>query len=280
MRSALALGGTGAILGPLSPPAANTEMTERKIAFTASDAEPAQEALRALVARYGQAEPDAADIIVALGGDGFVLETIHAHIGNGVPIYGMHRGSIGFLMNEYVVDGLNERLDAARPVVLHPLRMVAVALDGSRSEALAFNEVSLIRQSRQAAKVEIVIDGVTRLDELICDGVIVATSAGSTAYNLSAQGPIIPIGAGLLAVTPISAFRPRRWRGALIPHQAELKFRVRDGEKRPVSATADYTEVRDVAEVGVREDRSVAVELLFDPEHNLEERILNEQFLA
>ena len=255
-------------------------MTERKIAFTASDAGPAQDALRALVTQYGQAEADAADIIVALGGDGFVLETIHAHLGNGVPIYGMHRGSVGFLMNEYDVDGLDARLEAARPVVLHPLRMAVVGLDGTRSEALAFNEVSLHRESRQAAKIEIIIDGVTRLDELICDGVIVATSAGSTAYNLSAQGPIIPIGAGLLAVTPISAFRPRRWRGALVPHQAKVTFRVRDGDKRPVSATADYTEVRDVAEVGVHEDREVAVELLFDPEHNLEERILNEQFLA
>ena len=280
MRSALALGGAGAILAPHSPPDPETEMSERKIAFTASDAQPAADALRALVDRYGQAEADTADVIVALGGDGFVLETIHAHVGNGVPIYGMHRGSVGFLMNEYAVDALHERLDAARPVTLHPLRMAAVARDGSRSEALAFNEVSLFRESRQAAKIEIVIDGVTRLEELVCDGVIVATPAGSTAYNLSAQGPIIPIGAGLLALTPISAFRPRRWRGALIPHRAEVKFRVRDGEKRPVSATADYTEVRDVAEVDVREDRAVAVELLFDPEHNLEERILNEQFLA
>ena len=255
-------------------------MTERNIAFTASDAEPAQDALRDLVARYGQAEDGAAEVIVALGGDGFVLETVHAHIGNGVPIYGMHRGSVGFLMNDYDPDRLHERLVAARPVTLHPLRMLATTIDGTRSEAHAFNEVSLFRESRQAAKIEIAIDGVTRLDELICDGVLVATSAGSTAYNLSAQGPIIPVGAGLLALTPISAFRPRRWRGALIPHQTKVKFRIHEADKRPVSATADFTEVRNVIEVDVYEDRDVAVELLFDAEHHLEERILNEQFLA
>ncbi|MCP4329941.1 MAG: NAD kinase [Alphaproteobacteria bacterium] len=255
-------------------------MAETTIAFVASEAEPAQRALEELVSRYGQAEPTAADVIVALGGDGFMLETLHANLHAGVRIYGMHRGSVGFLMNEYEFEDLPDRIQSAKPVVLHPLRMIATTIDGQSVDALAFNEVSLIRESRQAAKIEIQIDGVIRLHELVCDGVIVATPAGSTAYNFSAQGPIIPIGAGLLAVTPISAFRPRRWRGALIPHLARVTFRIHEGNKRPVSATADYTEVRDVAEVEVREDREVAITLLFDAEHNLEERILNEQFLA
>jgi len=255
-------------------------MESKKIAFVASDAEPAQAALSELVEAYGQASPAEAAVIVALGGDGFMLETVHAHINENIPIYGMHRGSVGFLMNEYGLERLPERVATARPIVLHPLRMNTATTKGGRVEALAFNEVSLIRQSRQAAKIEILIDGVTRMSELICDGVLVSTSAGSTAYNLSAQGPIIPIGAGLLAVTPISAFRPRRWRGALIPHQTRVEFRIHEPDKRPVSATADYTEVRDVSEVSVYEDRKIAVTLLFDSEHNLEERILNEQFLA
>jgi len=251
-----------------------------KVSFSAANSEPARSALDTLVARYGNAPPEQADVVVALGGDGFMLETLHDHMGTEVPIYGMHRGSIGFLMNEYGDGDLVERIEAAEPVVLHPLRMVATLADGGEREALAFNEVSLLRQSRQAAKLEITVDDVVRLRELICDGIIVATSAGSTAYNLSAQGPILPIGAGLLALTPISAFRPRRWRGALIPHQATVTVRVHEADKRPVSATADFTEVRDVVAVSVREDRSATVTLLFDPEHDLEERILSEQFLG
>ena len=253
-------------------------MSDFRISFAAADVEDAQTALTRLVDRYGQSPADEADTIVALGGDGFMLETLHAHIGDDVPIYGMHRGSVGFLMNEFDEENLPARLAAAKSVVLHPLRMMATDLDKTTHEALAFNEVSLLRETRQAAKIEIQVDSTVRLQELICDGVLVATPAGSTAYNLSAQGPIIPIGAGLLAITPISAFRPRRWRGALIPHGASVTFRVHEAKKRPVSAVADYTEVRDVGTVTVREDREVSVTLLFDPEHNLEDRILSEQF--
>lgn len=253
---------------------------KQKIHFAAADSTPAKRSLARLSKRYGQSPIGEANVVVALGGDGFMLETIHANLDELVPIYGMHRGSIGFLMNEYAETGLLDRLASAQPVVLHPLRMETRDLHGNVHHALAFNEVSLLRETRQAAKVEIQVDNVIRLDELICDGLIVATPAGSTAYNLSAQGPIIPIGTGLLAMTPISAFRPRRWRGALIPHEATVTLRIHEAAKRPVSAVADYTEVRDVAEVVVREDRQVSVTLLFDPEHNLEERILKEQFLT
>ncbi len=251
----------------------------KRIAFVASDAEPAQEALASLTARYGQADPWDAEIVVALGGDGLMLETLHAYMMRGVPIFGMNRGSVGFLLNEYRIDGLPERLAAAQRVTLHPLRMVAMRADGSRQEALAINEVSLLRQTRQAAKLKLFIDGVERMEELICDGILLSTPAGSTAYNLSAHGPIIPLGAGILALTPISAFRPRRWRGALLPHTAQVSIEILEAEKRPVSAVADYTEVRHVRRVEIVEDRSIALTLLFDPEHNLEERILKEQFL-
>jgi len=254
-------------------------MRRRHIGFVASDAEEAQTALAELQARYSHVPPEEADVIVALGGDGLMLETLHTYMDHQIPIYGMNRGTVGFLMNSYGPDDLRERLDRAEEVQLHPLRMLAQRTDGSERGALAINEVSLLRQSRQAAKIDVGIDGVTRLEELICDGILVATPAGSTAYNLSAHGPIIPIGAPLLALTPISAFRPRRWRGALLPHKARVTFTIREADKRPVSATADYTEVRNVREVTVYEEQSITSHLLFDPEHNLEERILKEQFV-
>ena len=253
-------------------------MSESRIGFVASEEKEAQQALEALSARYGNADAGEADVIVALGGDGFMLQTLHDHIGGKAPIYGMNRGSVGFLMNGYDEEDLPERLARARPVELHPLRMVARTDIGTEVEALAINEVSLLRQTRQAAKIRIHVDGVVRLEELICDGALVATPAGSTAYNLSAHGPIIPIRADLLALTPISAFRPRHWRGALLPHTAHVKFEVLGPGKRPVSATADHTEVRDVLTVEVSQVRNLSVTIMFDPEHDLEERILKEQF--
>ena len=253
-------------------------MGKPRIAFVAADSEEAQASRESLDARYGGCAPAEADIIVALGGDGLMLETLHAHLDRAVPIYGMNRGTVGFLMNTYEEDSLVERLERAERVTLHPLRMSARSADGSETQALAINEVSLLRQSRQAAVLRIVIDGIERLPELVCDGVMVATPAGSTAYNLSAHGPIIPVGASLLALTPISAFRPRRWRGALLPNTAVVVVEALSPGKRPVSATADYTEVRDVTRVEVREDPSVSLHLLFDPEHNLEQRIIGEQF--
>ncbi len=254
-------------------------MTQSRIAFLAAEDSEAQEALARLSSRYGNVPPAEAEIIVALGGDGFMLQTLHAHIDGDVPIYGMNRGSIGFLMNSYDEEDLPARLKRAEPVRLHPLRMTATSASGAQQEALAINEVSLLRQTRQAAKLRISIDGRVRLEELICDGILVATPAGSTAYNLSAHGPIMPMGAGLLALTPISAFRPRRWRGALLPNTARVAFEILDPDKRPVGATADFTEVRNVARIEVREDTSVSLHLLFDPEHNLEKRIIREQFL-
>ena len=215
---------------------------------------------------------------MALGGDGMMLETQHRMLGRNLPVYGMNCGSVGFLMNEYREDGLAERLAAAQAATLHPLRMRAFTGAGTPVEALAINEVSLLRETRQAAKIRVMVDGKTRLEELICDGILVSTPAGSTAYNLSAHGPIIPLGANLLPLTPISAFRPRRWRGALLPAEAEVVFEVLEAEKRPVSATADYTEVRDVRRVEVREDRTVSLTMLFDPDHGLSERIIAEQF--
>ena len=208
-----------------------------------------------------------------------MLETLHQFISRGLPIYGMNRGSVGFLMNVFREHGLLDRLERVETVVLHPLRMTATCADGSVIEALAINEVSMLRETRQAAKLRIRIDGKVRIEELVCDGLLVASPAGSTAYNLSAHGPILPLGANVLALTPISAFRPRRWRGALLPHTAKITFDVLEGGKRPVSAVADYTEVRDVVKVSVCEDRSIDLTLLFDPEHNLEERIIAEQFL-
>ncbi len=254
------------------------QSTARSIAFVAADTDEARNARARLAAAYGDAEPGQATLIVALGGDGFMLETLHQFVHRGVPVFGMNRGSVGFLMNEFREGGLLDRLDRAVTVGLHPLHMCAYCYDGMVHQALAFNEVSLWRQTRQAAKLRITVDGKVRLPELNCDGALVATPAGSTAYNLSVQGPIIPLGANLLALTPISAFRPRRWRGALLPHSARITFEVLERAKRPVNACADFTEVHDVARVDVHEDRSVKLRLLFDPEHNLEERVLKEQF--
>ena len=249
-----------------------------KICFSASKAPDAQDAFSALTKRYGNHPADDADVIVALGGDGLMLDTLREHFERPLKVFGMNRGTVGFLMNEYLQEDLEQRISAAQQVILHPLRMDAEAMDGTVTRALAINEVSLLRQKAQAAKIKITIDGVVRLEELVCDGVLVATPAGSTAYNLSAHGPIVPLGAGVLALTPISAFRPRRWRGALLPHEAEIEFEVLNPEKRPTSATADSTEVRAVVRAHVREDRTVALTLLYDPQHNLEERILKEQF--
>lgn len=253
--------------------------TKLRFAVAAAETPEAQEAKARLADRYDLADETSASAIVALGGDGFMLETLHRQMGRDVAVYGMNRGSVGFLMNAYGEDDLPARLERASRISLHPLTMRATAVDGSVTEAIAINEVSLLRETRQTAKISILIDGVVRLEELICDGVLVATPAGSTAYNLSAHGPIIPIGAGALALTPISAFRPRRWRGALLPERARIIFEVREPNKRPVSAVADFTEVRDVTRVEVKQAEDHAVMLMFDPEHNLEERILREQFL-
>lgn len=254
-------------------------MAFEKIAFVASDAPPAQEALKELTDLYGNAHPERADVIVPLGGDGFMLETLHRYIAMHVPVYGMHRGSVGFLMNNFSANDLHQRLATAKPVTLGLLRMTAVTIDGTPHEAHAINEVSLLRESRQAAKIRVKVDDVIRLEELICDGILVSTPAGSTAYNLSAHGPIIPLGSDLVALTPISAFRPRRWRGALLSSATRVTFEILEAEKRPVSAVADYTEIRDVRTVEVRQDPGEGLTLLFDPEHNLEERIVREQFL-
>jgi NAD+ kinase len=249
-----------------------------RIAVVAAETEPAQQARQELCDRYLCVAPEHAQVIIPLGGDGFMLETLHRFLSRGVPIFGMHRGSVGFLMNPYRADGLIERLATAQPVVLHPLEMNAIDERGTSQRALAFNEVSLLRESRQAAKLRVSVDGVVRIDELMADGILVATPVGSTAYNLSAHGPIIPLGAGVLALTPISAFRPRRWRGALVPHQAKVRIEALEIDKRPVSAVADFTEVRDVVTVDVHENRHIAMRLLFDREFNLEERVLKEQF--
>ncbi len=253
-------------------------MSGAGIAFHASAAPQALAARARLAQLYGDAPPERATWIVALGGDGLMLEVQHRFLGRNPPVYGMNCGSVGFLMNAYREDGLPERLAAAQHTTIHPLRMRAHGAAGGTHAALAINEVSLLRQTRQAAKIRVLVDGRERLAELICDGILVSTPAGSTAYNLSAHGPIVPLSANLLPLTPISAFRPRRWRGALLPSEARVVLEVLEAEKRPVSATADSAEVRDVRRVEVREDRSVAMTMLFDPDHNLQERILSEQF--
>lgn len=250
-----------------------------KIAFVSSSADDAVQARKDLQQRYGDVGIDNADIIVALGGDGLMLQTLHSVMKRDVPVYGMNYGSVGFLMNDFDADNLIERLAAAKPTDIHPLSMEAVDIDGKKHQALALNEVSLYRSTYQAAKIEILVDGESRLAELICDGVLLATPAGSTAYNLSAHGPILPINTSVLALTPISPFRPRRWRGAILPGRATVTFLTRENEKRPVSAVADNVEFENVVEVTVKEDRSHKVTLLFNPGHSLEERILNEQFL-
>jgi len=246
----------------------------------ASDDDEAQEALRSLRHRYGQVPADSADVIVALGGDGFMLGTLHATMDKAAPVYGMNRGTVGFLMNEYQPDELPQRLAAARPAVINPLRMVTFDKDGRCTEALAINEVSLHRETRQAAKIRILLDGEERMPELVCDGVLVATPAGSTAYNMSAHGPILPIRARLMALTPISVFRPRRWRGAILPWETRLSFEILEPAKRPVSATADNVEVRDVRRVEVAAEEDIEISLLYDPGHGLEERLLREQFAS
>jgi NAD+ kinase len=233
--------------------------------------------MESLRERYGDAG-DHASVIIALGGDGFMLQTLHHFLHRNLPIYGMNFGSIGFLMNEFQEEDLQSRLDAATPTKIHPLLMHAQSASGS-FEALAFNEVSLLRETRQTAKLRISLDGKVRLHELICDGILVSTPAGSTAYNLSAHGPILPIDAALLAMTPLSPFRPRRWRGALLPHQAKVQLDILEPGKRPVSATADSFEVREVTHVEIAEDRSTSMTMLFDAGHSLDERILAEQFL-
>ena len=249
-----------------------------KIAFVASDVPEAQEARERLAKAYGNVEPRKAEAIVALGGDGLMLQTLHRHLNDRVPIYGMNRGSAGFLMNDYREDDLRERLARAEVNVIHPLTMRAIDAHGREHKALAINEVSLFRQIYQAAKLRISIDGRVRLDELNGDGVLVATPAGSTAYNLSAYGPILPINAPLLTLTPISPFRPRRWRGALLPNVAKIRFDVLEPDKRPVSAVADHTETRSVTRVEVEQASQIDLFMMFDPGHNLEERILSEQF--
>ncbi len=253
-------------------------MTFERIAFTGAATEVVRNSIRRLRKRYGKITPERADVIVVLGGDGAMLESMHKHLDHKVPIYGMNRGTVGFLMNQYREAGLMERLAKAEMVHLHPLDMRARTVNGEMFQAYCVNEVALLRETRQAAKLRIKVDNKVRLKELVCDGVLVATPAGSTAYNLSAHGPIIPVGAELLALTPISAFRPRHWRGALLPDSARVTLEVLEPKKRPVSAVADYTEVRDVSRVHIRRARDLTLSLLFDPEHNLEERILNEQF--
>lgn len=271
--------------GDSFPPApAGTSRPDRsgqdrpRLAFVASTGPEAQLAASRLSRFYGENDPDEADIVVALGGDGFMLQTLHRFLGTEKPIYGMNRGSVGFLMNEFREDGLVERIALAERSVVHPLNMRCIDADGRVTEARALNEVSLLRQSYQAAKFEIAIDGRVRLPELVADGVLVATPTGSTAYNFSANGPILPLNAPLIALTPISAFRPRHWRGAILPDGAAITVRVHESGKRPVAAVADHFEVRNAIEVSVAMERKVNLVMLHDPGHSLEERILREQF--
>jgi NAD+ kinase len=249
-----------------------------RIAFVASPRPEAVRAMQRLRHRYGATPESDADVIVALGGDGLMLETLRRHMDDGIPVFGLNQGTIGFLMNEYAEDGLQERIAQAKAAVIHPLRMSATTLDGGVLDRVAINEVSLLRQTHQTARLRISVDGAPRLEEIICDGALVATPAGSTAYNLSAHGPILPIGCGLLALTPISVFRPRRWRGALLRHSSQVRLEVLDPRLRPVAASADSQEVRDVAMVDIREDRSRSMVMLFDPDRSLDERMLAEQF--
>jgi NAD+ kinase len=259
-------------------PQRRTTPRYKHIAFVASDTPAAQRALRRLTRRYGDASPESADVIVALGGDGLMLSTLQRFMNSGKPIYGMHRGTVGFLMNEFSEQNLPERLTAARVTVIHPLLMRARDAAGRLHRHRAINEVSLFRQSYQAARLRVLVDGEERLAELVADGILLATPAGSTAYNLSVQGPIIPIGAPLLALTAISPFRPRRWRGALLPDRAHVTVEVGEAGKRPVAAVADHNEVRSVRSVEISMDHSIDMHMLFDPGHSLDERILREQF--
>ncbi|MDE3060194.1 MAG: NAD kinase [Pseudomonadota bacterium] len=257
-------------------------MSPTKIACVADDSPKAQAALKEIRKHYHivpiTRRRMQAEVIVVLGGDGFMLQTLHQYMKMKLPFYGLNCGTVGFLMNEYSPEGLLDRIEHARAATLYPLHMYARCLNGKVRQALAFNEVSLFRQGRQAAKIRVSIDHVVRLKELTCDGVLVATPAGSTAYNFSAGGPIIPLGANLIALTPLVPFRPRRWRGALLPHNSSVGFTILEPKKRPVNAVADFTEIHDVTEVVIGEQRKSGVTLLFDPEHNLEERIIKEQF--
>lgn len=249
-----------------------------QIAFAASDAPVAQTARAVLAARYGDVPEAVAEVIVALGGDGFMLQTLHRTQTLDVPVYGMNRGTVGFLMNGYSESDLVARLQAAEEAIIHPLSMRAVTMDGAVHHALAINEVSLLRQGPQAAKLKIWVDGTLRLEELVCDGALVATPAGSTAYNYSAHGPILPIKSDVLALTAIAPFRPRRWRGALLPRNATVRFEVTEPDKRPVMADADARSVRDVVTVDIHSEPSIPHRLLFDPGHGLDERLIREQF--
>ena len=251
---------------------------EQRIAFTASDTAEAQRARDALVARYGDVPLEAAEVIVALGGDGFMLQTLHATQDLPAPVYGMNCGTVGFLMNEFGADGLRERLANAQEEVINPLSMLAETVEGERHRALAINEVSLLRAGPQTARLRILVDGRVRMEDLVCDGALVSTPAGSTAYNYSAHGPILPIGSDVLALTAVAAFRPRRWRGALLPKSAVVRFEVHDPAKRPVMADADSRSVRDVLRVDVASEPAITHRLLFDPGHGLEERLIREQF--
>jgi NAD+ kinase len=252
--------------------------TFRSLSFIASNTEEAQASRQALIRAYGDTDPREADVIVALGGDGFMLQTLHDTMNSGKLIYGMNRGSVGFLMNDYAVEGLPERIAQAVENDFHPLQMTTENADGSTSFALAINEVSLLRQSYQAAKIRVMIDGQIRLEELICDGLMVATPVGSTAYNLSAHGPILPLEAPLLALTPVSAFRPRRWRGALLPNKVTVVLEVLEAEKRPVNAVADHSEVKSVLRVEIRQSEDTTAHILSDPDRSWSDRILAEQF--
>ncbi len=254
-------------------------MKIKKIACVASPSPKAQEGYKLLKKSIPLVNVIDADVIVALGGDGFLLHTMHEFLDAGLPIYGMNRGTVGFLLNEFKVDGLLERLNTAQSHSLNPLFMTATNVSGEKYTALAFNEVALLRYSQQSAHIKVRINGKERLDELVCDGIMIATPAGSTAYNLSARGPIIPLGSNVLALTPVSPFRPRRWNGALLPHSASVEFEILDPERRPVGAAADSYEVRDVTHITVTEDHSRPARILFDPNHSLEERIFNEQFV-
>ncbi|MFN7003113.1 MAG: NAD kinase [Roseinatronobacter sp.] len=250
-----------------------------RLAILASAAPDAQEAQAILHQSHKSVAVDEADIIIALGGDGFMLQTLHATQHLDIPVYGMNRGTVGFLMNGWQAEGLQARLERAEMAVLNPLKMQATRIDGTTSEALAINEVSLLRQGAQAAKLRIIVDGRQRLDELVCDGAMVSTPAGSTAYNYSAHGPILPIGSDVLALTPVAAFRPRRWRGALLPKSSHVRFEVVDPERRPVMADADSRSVRNVVRVDISSVRDIAHKLLFDPGHGLDERLIREQFV-